>query len=115
MIVIREQSGNGAYAYVKKYTADTEAEIELLPKYPTAGYSSTCLVIETGNTYILNGKNEWVPLHLNGGGGSTPSIVDTYVSSGVIDGENHLILTLSDGAIVDCGAIPQNENEWENF
>ena len=99
------KTGDRKTSYVKEFTADTPEEISLLPHCPDTGYSSTCFVISSSETYILNGRNEWVLISIGCGGNSSQEIIDKYVSAGAIDENGHLILTLSDGATVDCGAI----------
>lgn len=65
MINFVARSGKTSYG-VKNYLADTETDISLLPT--TCAPGSTCLVAESGNTYILNNSKQWILLPTNSGG-----------------------------------------------
>lgn len=66
-ITIHENGGHIQYGTVI-YTADTAADLPNLPTKITPG--STCFVIDTGITYILNNKEQWIEFYGSSGGGS---------------------------------------------
>lgn len=73
---------NGKPAYgVKNYILDTAADIADLSIASTPG--STAYVADSGITYVLNNKEEWVqmPIASSGGGSVSPNpgSVDQYV------------------------------------
>lgn len=70
MFNVINQSGNIAYG-IKKYLCDTAADFEELKKKEKATPGSTVFVAETGNSYILNNKGEYITLPQGGGGAST--------------------------------------------
>ena len=47
--------------YNNEYWADTEADVANIP-VDSAAPGSTVIVIETGNVYMLNSKQEWKPV-----------------------------------------------------
>ena len=57
MISILSQNGTTAYG-IYEYACDTIKEINSLPTNCAMG--STCKVLSTGDSYILNGNKEWV-------------------------------------------------------
>ena len=73
MITIRSQAGKKTYNRVD-YLADTESEIQNLPKGKTPG--SEAYVIESGNTYILTHGGSWVIKSSGSGTGSNLTLED---------------------------------------
>lgn len=47
--------------YNNEYWADTEADVAKIP-VNSAAPGSIVIVIETGNAYMLNSKQEWQPV-----------------------------------------------------
>jgi hypothetical protein len=54
---------------VMEYIVDEESEVSTLPT--TASPGSTCLVIETSTTYMLNNKKQWVKVKFKSGSGNS--------------------------------------------
>lgn len=67
---------NGDIAHdITEFMVDTVEDIQLLPHY--VGMGSKAYVINSGELYIKNGKNEW-RLSSSAGGGNSGSD-DTYI------------------------------------
>lgn len=73
MSYILRKVGNAINIAVNQYEADTELDIKDI-NVQEAPMGSRCYVIESGNTYVLNGSKEWRS-NLNGSILSSPSIV----------------------------------------
>ena len=69
-VFLYSQGGKPAYG-IKKYIVDNASGIEELPKDVRPGCS--CLVIETGDVYIMNGEQKWVKSNKSSGGSSEGS------------------------------------------
>ena len=73
MSCILRKVGNATNIAVNQYEADTELDIKDI-NVQEAPMGSRCYVIESGNTYILNGSKEWRS-GSNGSILSSPSII----------------------------------------
>ena len=73
MSCILRKVGNSTNIAVNQYEADTELDIKDI-NVQEAPMGSRCYVIESGNTYILNGSKEWRS-NSNGSILSSPSII----------------------------------------
>lgn len=73
MSYILRKVGNAINIAVNQYEADTELDIKDI-NVQEAPMGSRCYVIESGNTYVLNGSKEWRS-NLNGSILSSPSII----------------------------------------
>lgn len=73
MSYILRKVGNATNIAVNQYEADTELDIKDI-NVQEAPMGSRCYVIESGNTYVLNGSKEWRS-NLNGSILSSPSII----------------------------------------
>ena len=60
MIILTSQSGK-IMTYVNSYQADVEEDVEKID-LKEAAPGSSCLVLETGNVYMLNSEKQWVLL-----------------------------------------------------
>lgn len=74
MLTIVSQGSPNAYGVVH-YIADVAADMNILPPHVSPG--STCLVLETGQKYIMNTVRAWVFIgtgsgNAGGGGGVVP-------------------------------------------
>lgn len=49
------------------FTCDTEEDLEKIIQYGKQG--STAFIIETSETYMLNGERQWIKVNLTGGSG----------------------------------------------
>lgn len=58
MSCILRKVGNSTNIAVNQYEADTELDMKDI-NVQEAPMGSRCYVIESGNTYILNGSKEW--------------------------------------------------------
>ena len=67
MINLYKQDGETLYG-IKEFLLDSPQDLSELPTNVRIG--SSAIVIQTGQTYILNGYKKWVPF--GGGGSSTP-------------------------------------------
>lgn len=84
-----------AYA-VRRFVCDVEDEAQHLPIDVFQG--STAYVIESGNTYIFNGKKQWVLFKSGSGSGNGGS--GSGSGSGTGSGEDN---PGGDGCGCDCG------------
>lgn len=77
MISLHKQDGETLYG-IKEYLLDSPQDIEKLPTNVRVG--SSALVISTGDLYIFNGNEVWVPFAgiQNGGNGSIPPTSGDY-------------------------------------
>lgn len=67
---------NGDIAHdITEFMVDTTEDIQTLPPY--VGMGSKAYVINTGELYVKNGKNEWKLSATSSGGGSGSD--DTYI------------------------------------
>lgn len=58
--MVKLVANNGQPAYgICEYVCDSPDDIK---KLPFCDMGSTCIVISTGEVYILNGSNEWVKI-----------------------------------------------------
>ena len=73
MSYILRKVGNATNIAVNQYEADTELDIKDI-NVQEAPMGSRCYVIESGNTYVLNGSKEWRS-NSNGSILSSPSII----------------------------------------
>ena len=73
MSYILRKVGNATNIAVNQYEADTELDMKDI-NVQEAPMGSRCYVIESGNTYVLNGSKEWRS-NLNGSILSSPSII----------------------------------------
>ena len=73
MSCILRKVGNSTNIAVNQYEADTELDMKDI-NVQEAPMGSRCYVIESGNTYVLNGSKEWRS-NLNGSILSSPSII----------------------------------------
>ena len=73
MAYILEKVGEATNIATYNYVANTEAEVHDIDVNETP-MGSRCYVIESGNTYVLNGSKEWRS-NLNGSILSSPSII----------------------------------------
>lgn len=66
---------NGVQKYgVIHLVADTPNDLSNLPT--TAAIGSTCFVISTSKTYMLNSSKEWIEVQLSSGGdGSSEEVI----------------------------------------
>lgn len=76
MINSTTRSGKNTYG-VNSYVADTESDVSSLPI--NCGPGSSCLVVATGNIYILNSTKQWILLK-QGGSSSESTGSGTYVT-----------------------------------
>lgn len=74
MYKIIKSNGDTAHD-ITEFMVDTVEDIQSLPPY--AGMGSKVYVINSGELYIKNGKNEWKLSSSVGGGGSGSD--DTYI------------------------------------
>lgn len=58
MYKIMANDGDTSYG-IKEYVCDTPEDIQNLP---LSNMGSTCIVISTGEVYMINSKKEWVKL-----------------------------------------------------
>jgi len=64
-------SHNGKLGYgIKKYIVDDASGIEELPTDGSVSVGSSCLVIATGDLYIMNSEHKWIKSSRSSGGGS---------------------------------------------
>ena len=73
MSYILRKVGNATNIAVNQYEADTELDMKDI-NVQEAPMGSRCYVIESGNTYVLNGSKEWRS-NSNGSILSSPSII----------------------------------------
>ena len=73
MTYILEKVGETSNIATYNYIANTEAEVHDIDVNETP-MGSCCYVIESGNTYVLNGSKEWRS-NSNGSILSSPSII----------------------------------------
>lgn len=66
------RQGNHSTAYVTEYVADTAEDVAKLPIDSAPG--STCVIIDTGDVYILSNEKEWKKLSGSAAGGGVGSI-----------------------------------------
>ena len=64
---------------IKKCIADFEADIHSIPLQDFAP-GSTCFVIETSKSYMLNHNREWIEVELSAAG--DPTSPDTVIYNG---------------------------------
>lgn len=56
------KTADSTAAYVTELVADTATDVSSLPVQPEVATGSTCFVIATGDTYMLNGAGSWVQI-----------------------------------------------------
>lgn len=58
-VFLYSQNGKPVYG-VKKYVVDETSDVEGLPADGSVGVGSSCLVIATGDIYIMNSEHKWI-------------------------------------------------------
>lgn len=58
-VFLYSQNGKPVYG-VKKYVVDETSDVEGLPTDGSVGVGSSCLVIATGDIYIMNSEHKWI-------------------------------------------------------
>lgn len=56
-----KQSGKDM-TYVSEFVADSASDIQNLPVQPEVATGSSCLVIATGDVYVLNSTGNWIAI-----------------------------------------------------
>lgn len=72
-VFLYSQNGKPSYG-VKKYIIDDASGIEELPTDGSVSVGSSCLVIATGDIYIMNSEHKWIKSSggsSSGGGGQS--------------------------------------------
>lgn len=109
MINLKSFAGRKAYN-VKKYVVDSTADLSDLPTTGQPG--STAFIIESSETYMLNGNQEWKKISIGSGSGSSGE--DIHVASGYLDDDLNLILvfnTEGDPVLVNMGSLTSLSQE----
>lgn len=65
--------------YVVNLVADTDDDISSLPTHYAPG--STCFVIDTSTTYMLNGSKEWIAIESSSSSSGSGETVDASLAS----------------------------------